>query len=199
MGLKNLSMRATGRARERTEADSRDRFIDKNFPTVYRFAFCMSLGEESAAALTESTFAQAERAHRGNPNSALDKRWLLATAHHEWQEGAPRSGDGASEESAALAGPLIASKHVAELDQAEVLAALHWMREELRLTLSLFYFEQLSYGEISAILEIPPVSVLAHLAEAKTVLRRRLETSRKNPQSSSPGPRVSLTKSRPRG
>jgi len=142
----------------------------------------MSLAQESAAALTESAFAQAQSAHRGNANSAFDKRWLLATAHHEWQERAPRAGDGASEESAALAGPPIASQHVAELDQAEVLAVLHGMKEELRLTLSLFYFEQLSHGEISAILEIPPEMVLAHLAEAKTVLRRRLEMSRKNPQ-----------------
>jgi DNA-directed RNA polymerase specialized sigma24 family protein len=73
---------------------------------------------------------------------------------------------------------MITAKHIPGFDQAGVLELLHGMQQELRLVLSLFYFERLSYGEIAVILEIPPATVLAHLSDAKTVLRRQLEQKR---------------------
>lgn len=179
-------------------ADNFDSFVEMNFPTVYRFAFCMSLAHESAADLTQTAFVQAQRAQLHGANSALAKRWLLTALHHEWAGRGPGAGAGVGAESASPADLLIKSKHVAGLDQADVLGILHGMKEKLRLALSLFYFEQLSYGDIAEILEIPPEAVLAHLAEAKAVLRRELEGNRKDAQSIA-RPRVSAAKGRPGG
>lgn len=179
-------------------AESFDGFVEKNFPTVYRFAFCMSLAADSAAALTQTAFARAQGARQHDATAALDKRWLLATLHHEWVAGGADARVGMRAEAASLADPLLKPKHVAGLDQAGVLGILHGMDEKLRLTLSLFYFEQLSYGEIAGILKIAPETVLAHLAEAKKVLRHQLEENRIEPAPPA-RPRVSGTKGRPGG
>jgi RNA polymerase sigma-70 factor (ECF subfamily) len=59
-----------------------------------------------------------------------------------------------------------------------VLKIVHGMPAELRLVISLFYFEQLGSAEIAAILSVPAVKVVSRLAEAKTLLRRSLEEQR---------------------
>lgn len=173
-----------------------DRFVKMNFATAYRFAFCMSLTHDKAADLTQSAFAKAQRAQLHGTDAALARRWLLAALHNEWAGDRPPTSAGVGTESSSLADGLIEPRDVAGLDQADVLVILHRMKEKLRLALSLFYFEQLSYAEIAEILETPPEMVLVHLAEAKTLLRRELEENRKEPVAR---PRVSATEGRPGG
>jgi RNA polymerase sigma-70 factor (ECF subfamily) len=176
--------------KERTAAESFDTFVETNFPPVYRFAFCMSLAPEAAARLTNAAFAQARRAQQDGIHPALNKQWLLTTVHHDWLDGRGKRSAAAQDGSAALTQTLLEAQHVAEFDEAIVLEIVHGMKEQLRLVLSLFYFEKLSYGEIAVILELPPTTVLSHLAEAKIVLRQQLEQRRITNQSP-PRPRVS--------
>lgn len=164
-------------------ANSFDTFIEENFPTVYRFAFCMSLAPDSAAHLTQTAFAEAQRAQHHDSTAVVDKLWLLATLHHEWAGHRGLAGTRVDGETPSQADLLIQPKHVAGLDQGPALEILHGMKEKLRLALSLFYFEQLSYGEIAEILETTPEIVLANLAEAKTAFRLRLEENRRHPES----------------
>ena len=164
-------------------AEAFDSFVEKNFPPLYRFAFCMSLAPESAAHLVESAFAQAQRAQRNRVSPAIDKHWLLSAMHHDWLAAGSRSGAHMPFALAPVSDPLIQANHIAGFDQAGVIELLHGMKQELRLVLSLFYFERLSYGEIAVILDIPATTVLAHLSEAKTVLRRQLEQKRASDQS----------------
>jgi RNA polymerase sigma-70 factor (ECF subfamily) len=179
-------------------AEAFDSFVEKNFPPLYRFAFCMSLAPESAAHLVESAFAQAQRAQRNRVSAAIDKHWLLTAMHHDWLAGGSQSGAQARFEPAGLTDPMITAKHIRGFDQAGVLELLHGMKQELRLVLSLFYFERLSYGEIAVILELPPATVLTHLSEAKTLLRRQLEQKRVSGQSRTRPP-VSETVDSPSG
>jgi DNA-directed RNA polymerase specialized sigma24 family protein len=158
----------------------------------------MSLAPESAAHLVESAFAQAQRAQRNQLNPAINKHWLLTAMHHDWLAGGSLSGAQARFEPAGPADRMITAQHIPGFDQAGVLELLHGMKQELRLVLSLFYFERLSYGEIAVILEIPPATVLAHLSDAKTVLRRQLEQKRASDQSRTRPP-VSETVDSPSG
>jgi DNA-directed RNA polymerase specialized sigma24 family protein len=104
------NMTAPPRNSERAEAF--DSFVEKNFPPLYRFAFCMSLAPESAAHLVESAFAQAQRAQRNQLNPAINKQWLLTAMHHDWlAEGSP-SGARARFEPAGLTDPMITAKHI---------------------------------------------------------------------------------------
>ena len=113
---------------EGSEAESFDSFVEKNFPPVYRFAFCMSLAPTAAAHLTNAAFAQARRAQRDGTHPALNKQWLLATVHHDWLGGRATRSAAALSESSQRTEPLLAAQHVVEFDQAVVLEALHAMK-----------------------------------------------------------------------
>ncbi len=59
-------------------------FVEENFATAYRFAFCLSLAHESANHLTESIFGQAREAKANGADGAIDKPSLLAALRREW-------------------------------------------------------------------------------------------------------------------
>ncbi|WP_053956608.1 RNA polymerase sigma factor [Inediibacterium massiliense] len=56
----------------------------------------------------------------------------------------------------------------------DLIQALHSLNEELRVTITLFYFEDLSVKNISQILEIPQGTVKSRLNRARTKLREIL-------------------------
>jgi DNA-directed RNA polymerase specialized sigma24 family protein len=77
-----------------------------------------------------------------------------------------------------------------------ILTVVHGMPADLRLVLSLFYFEQLGHAEIAQILVLPDETVISRLAAAKTLLRFRLEEQRAQ-GGPLPSPRVEETKGGP--
>lgn len=148
-------------------------FVEENFATAYRFAFCLSLAHESANRLTESVFGQAREAKANGADGAIDKQWLLAALRREWH-----GSDEAPVAKSSETHPSIGVADVATLHPDVVLETLHGMPLERRLVLSLFYFERLSYLEIASVLGLPAETVLARLADAKIELRQRLEIRR---------------------
>lgn len=158
----------------------------------------MSLAHESAADLTETAFHQAQFLQSSGANGAIDKRWLLSTLYHEWTDRRTRSVDVLPKPNRAANRSLIAVEDAAQLDQGALLTILHGMKEELRLVLSLFYFEQLSYMEIAEVLDLRADTVLVRLPEAKRTLRQQLEEQRKQNGPSS-SPHVLETKGGPSG
>ncbi len=148
-------------------------FVEENFATAYRFAFCLSLAHESANHLTESVFGQAREAKANGADGAIDKQWLLAALRREWN-GSDDSPVATCSETHASIGAV----DVATLNPDVVLETLHGMPLDRRLVLSLFYFERLSYLEIAGVLGLPAEVVLARLADAKIEMRQRLEMRR---------------------
>jgi RNA polymerase sigma-70 factor, ECF subfamily len=61
-----------------------------------------------------------------------------------------------------------------ELDEEKLQAALDAMPETYRSPVLLYYFEDLSYKEIAAVLEVPLGTVMSRLSRGKTFLREKL-------------------------
>jgi len=61
-----------------------------------------------------------------------------------------------------------------EIDGERIQAALNELPDEFRLVLVLYYFEERSYKEIAAELDVPLGTVMSRLSRAKSHLRRRL-------------------------
>ena len=102
-------------------------FVEENFATAYRFAFCLSLAHASADRLTESVFGQAREAKANGADGAIDKRWLLAALRREWN-GSDESPVATSSETHAPIG----AADVATLHPDVVLETLHGMPLERR-------------------------------------------------------------------
>lgn len=159
-----------------------DDFAEENFATAYRFAFCLSLAHDRAKRLVDTTFHDAELLRRKDARATLDKTWVLATLHRKWRACHPvRPGADRDEDPGVSNEPLISFEDAEGLDCAVVLKTLHSMDPAHRLVLSLFYFEQLGYGEIARILDLPPETALSRLARSKTLLRQLLERGRRAP------------------
>jgi len=169
-------------------------FVEEHFATLYRFAFCMSLVHERAAELTETVFREARQTP---PDGGADKQWMLTALHREWR-GKQGMVSGGFPASASLRPDdrLISTDDAAACDQSTVLAIVHGMPAELRLVISLFYFEQFGYAAIAQILTASSAEVITRLAEAKMLLRRRMEEQRTH-NGSSASPRVVQTKGGP--
>ncbi|MDQ3119239.1 MAG: sigma-70 family RNA polymerase sigma factor [Verrucomicrobiota bacterium] len=155
-------------------------FVEENFATAYRFAFCLSLAHDRATRLVETTFHDAEDLRKKEPRAKVDKTWVLETLHRKWRACHPvRSGADREEDIAATAEASISFEDAGDLDCDVVLKILHSMSPDHRLVLSLFYFEQLGHGEIARILELAPETALSRLAQSKVLLRQLLERSRR--------------------
>jgi len=69
-----------------------------------------------------------------------------------------------------------------EIDREQLAAALAELPEEFRLVVLMFYFEELSYQDIAAQLEIPIGTVMSRLSRAKGHLRKKLSPTGTNGQ-----------------
>lgn len=174
-------MQTSGPVERRTAGDNFDDFIEEHFATAYRFAFCLGLAHDRATRMVEATFDAAEL-RRADENRKLDKMWVLETLHRKWRACHPARFDPDEDEGHGnTEGPLIRIRDAAQMDCDKVLKTLHSMRPAHRLPLSLFYFEQLSHGEIARILELPADTARSRLAAAKVSLRQMLEQTRHSP------------------
>ncbi len=172
---------------ERRRPSGFDDFVEENFASAYRFAFCLSLAHDRATRIVEATFGEAKALQESE--AKVDKIWVLEALHRKWRAChlAKYDTDG-SEDFAAAGGIPIRIEDVAQMDCGRVLKILHRMSPAHRLVLSLFYFEQLSHEEIARILELPAETVFSRLAQAKVLLRQTLERSRGDASLHSVGP-----------
>jgi DNA-directed RNA polymerase specialized sigma24 family protein len=153
----------------------------------------MALAHEGATELTEAVFCDTCK----DTSEVPDRRAILAALYRRWSggrsvEAMPVDPAGSVPAETSLCTP----ERAAECDQSTILTIVHSMPAELRLVLSLFYFEQLGHADIARILALPDGTVISRLAEAKTLLRCHLEMQRTQ-NGPLPSPRVEKTKGGP--
>jgi RNA polymerase sigma factor (sigma-70 family) len=62
-------------------------------------------------------------------------------------------------------------------EQHAVLAALHELPLDLQIALELYYWEELTVGEVAQVLEVPEGTVKSRLHRARQLLRERLDAA----------------------
>lgn len=150
--------------------------VRQYFPVVYRYALRLSGAASDADDLTQQTFLIAcQRLDQVRDAERVD-RWLLAVTRTNFLKVCRRARtaptvplDEAQEE---LADVGAAPDY---LDRELLAAALSRLPTEYRVVVLMFYFEELSYTEIAAQLDIPMGTVMSRLARAKSRLRSALQ------------------------
>lgn len=151
-----------------------EELVEWHYVLIYRYAYRLTGSHADAEDLTQHTFltAQARLNQLREPESA--KSWLCAIARNSHLKSLRgRSGslvvslDDVAEPAGALPEDL-------PIDEEVLQQALNELPEEFRSTLILYYFEEFTYKEIAAQLEVPIGTVMSRLARGKAYLRGRL-------------------------
>ena len=151
--------------------------VDRFYPALYRFALSLARSEADACDLTQQTFYVWAKKGHALREAAKAKAWLFTTLYREFLKGRRRS-----ERLAALDTVMesevepsnLVPEAISTMDAQEVIEALADVDEVFRAALTLFYLEDLSYGEIAEVLEIPMGTVMSRLSRGKAQLRVRL-------------------------
>jgi RNA polymerase sigma-70 factor, ECF subfamily len=154
-----------------------EELVRLHWQSVYRQHYLACQSPELAADLTQETFVEAWKSVRGFRGEASVRTWLHTIAVRVWQRQLkrPKNAEQLTEahvESLRLPGP--EAQLDATLDQQAVQSALAKLPEVQRLSVVLFYREQLSYEEIARATDAPLGTVKSRLHEGLKRLRRLL-------------------------
>ena len=139
---------------------------------VFRYAFRLTGAVADAEDLVQQTFLIAQQKLHQLRETERASGWLFAIARTSYLKSLakwfPATCDADPADTPAPC------REILEVDSQELQQVLAELPPELRLTLVMFYFEDLSYKEIAQELEIPIGTVMSRLSRAKHKLRERL-------------------------
>lgn len=142
---------------------------------LYRYAYRLTGSQADAEDLTQQTYLLATQRLSQLRDPSRAGSWLYAILRScflkSCRKQRPLPAGMLELELDEFAGPLPAA---AEIDGERLQLALAELPDEFRLVLVMFYFEESSYKEIAAQLEIPVGTVMSRLSRGKAHLRQRL-------------------------
>ena len=142
--------------------------------SVYRYAFWLSGCAQSAEDITQEVFLRAFRGlHRLRDEQAV-KGWLMTITRNEFARWCRKR--------VPKPVPEIAEGFELVAHTAEATENIEWVSrglaklpQEFRVVLLMFYFEQLSYAQISEALSIPMGTVMSRMNRGRLQLKEALE------------------------
>lgn len=157
-------------------ADLRE-IVIRHHEAVYRYAYRLAGNQADAEDLTQQTFLVAQQ-QLGQVRD-MDKilSWLFSVLRNCYLKSCRRNRLLPSANVDLDIEQLPEPPQRDGIDEAELRLALEELPDEFRIVVLMFYFEDCSYKDIAARLEIPIGTVMSRLARAKAHLRRWL-TSR---------------------
>ena len=148
--------------------------VEAHYAVLYRYAFRLTGSAADAEDLTQQAFLTAQEKLDQLRTAENAKAWLFAIVRNAYLKTRRRPGATTSVALHHVAEPTIATDGPPELTGEELTHLLAELPEDFRLPLVLFYFEDLSYREIAAALDLPIGTVMSRLSRGKTHLRQRL-------------------------
>lgn len=151
------------------------RLAAEHHAVVYRAAYRLCGSAADAEDLTQQTFLTAQRCWDQLRDPAAARAWLSAILRScflkSLRKRRPSAATDGEVDLAAVPGP---APEPSAVDSERLQQALDALSPEARLIVHLFYFEDRSYREIAAALDVPLGTVMSRLSRAKDQLRRRL-------------------------
>ncbi len=157
--------------------DSVQSLIHEHYQSVYRFAYRLSGKATDAEDLTQQAFLMACRKIDQLRDGSKARSWLFTIVRNSFLKSIKKQPTELStfeDEIAVIDDPSSLNLH---FDEEKLQSVLNEMPEVYRTPVLLFYFEDLSYKEISTLLEVPIGTIMSRLARGKQHLREQLSES----------------------
>jgi RNA polymerase sigma-70 factor (ECF subfamily) len=147
--------------------------VEQFYSPVFRFAYRLSGQASDAEDLAQQAFMDAQRKLHTLRDVEKVRPWLFMIVRNLYRRKIRDQKPDRQVTLEAVAEPT-AEVQPGPLDHEGLQAALDTLPEEFRTVLLLFYFEELSYREIAAQLDLPIGTVMSRLSRGKQHLRQRL-------------------------
>ena len=150
--------------------------VSDHYAHVFYFAFSLTKHEAEACDLTQETYHRLASKGRQVQDASKLKSWLMTTCYREFlrqhrhRQRFPHVEVSVVEHAL----PVVIPDHVNRMDAATLMGVLHEIDELYRVPVMLFYFQDHSYKEIAALLQVPMGTVMSRLARGKDQLRELL-------------------------
>jgi len=141
---------------------------------VYRYAYRLTGRVADAEDLTQQVFLTLQEKIDQLRQPECARAWLLSVARNRFLKDVRRKRPETAADVKLDLGSLPEPADEDDFDLEHLQQALDELPEPFRVVLLMFYFEQASYREIAAQLEMPIGTVMSRLARAKGHLRSRL-------------------------
>ncbi len=143
---------------------------------LYRFALSLAGAEAQACDLVQETFYLWAAKGDQLRDPRMVKGWLFTTLHREFLHTLRHRDRYCDEDISTMEEelPAVPPDSLARLDSATAMQCLSLLDERFRGPIALYYLEDYSYLEISAILGIPLGTVQSRIARGKAQLLRML-------------------------
>ncbi len=159
-----------------------DELIDQFYADVYRYAYRLLGCPVAAEDVVQSVYMSAVK-HIGQlRDRQAAKGWLMSITRREylrWLRTKSQSRSVQSVDMELVADDGGSNESVSDVDRLEqqdwIQKAILQLSEESRVTLLMYYFEQLSYSEIAERLSIPIGTVMSRLSRGRKLLQECLE------------------------
>jgi RNA polymerase sigma-70 factor (ECF subfamily) len=152
-----------------------ERLVEEHYVSLYRYAFRLSGSAADAEDLTQETFCKAQFQLRQLRDFDRARAWLFRILRnvylHRLRADRPLRW---VEREQLEEVPEPSPPPLAEVEPAQLQAALTELPESFRTPIILYYFEDFSYRDIADHMDLPLGTVMSRLARAKAHLRERL-------------------------
>jgi RNA polymerase sigma-70 factor (ECF subfamily) len=151
------------------------KLVEEHYVSLYRYAFRLSGTAADAEDLTQDTFCQAQLKLSQLRDPGCTRAWLFRILRNAYLHRIRSENHEqlvSLNEVEELAERLPGSLPPVEPEQLQ--QALNELPEPFRTPIILYYFEDFSYRDIAAQMDLPLGTVMSRLARAKAILRMRL-------------------------
>jgi RNA polymerase sigma-70 factor (ECF subfamily) len=164
--------RLLSRAR-RGDHDAYASIVRHHLRAIYRLAFALMRDPVDAAVVVRETFVRGEKGIRYMAEGQPTYPWLARIAYNLALSSARRWGMDDAARAAHL--PAVERGRLTAEDARRYLVALEALEPEDQLAIALRVAERLPYGDVEAVLQTAPGSVLSRLSRARGTLREALD------------------------
>ncbi|MGD9853979.1 MAG: RNA polymerase sigma factor [Planctomycetaceae bacterium] len=147
--------------------------VEEHAASLYRFAYRLSGSAADAEDLVQQAFLTAQCKLDQLRDRDKIRSWLLTIVRNTFLKSRRNPSNSPFDAFDGVADPSWEHSSGA-IDGEELQAALDEMPEDYRFPVILFYFEEMTYKQIAAHLEIPEGTVMSRLSRGKAYLRQRL-------------------------
>lgn len=163
--------------------DSIGELVEGHYEDLYRFAYRLSGCHADAEDLTQQAFLIACKKLHQVQDPARVRGWMLTIVRNVYLKSRQR----VARQYACF--DMIAVEHCEadftefNFDEEALQHALEEIPEPYRISILLYYFEEIGYKEIAELLGIPIGTVMSRLSRARKFLRERLSSEARTPVS----------------